>query len=99
MNILKRISAYFRLKKAILMAEKAHKKNGQRYYVIPGHPSKPTLLVVDRRNFRLLKRKGYINPNVYIADLDKDCIYKTPDRKGHGRTKEDFCTLFRLYID
>lgn len=81
MNIFKKIFASLRFREAIEKAENAYRTTGNRHYVIPA-PSKKKLLVVDRSNFRTLKRKHYINQKRTCDELLRDCFYCTPDRGG-----------------
>lgn len=81
MNIFRKIKAFLRYGEAVRKAEKAHEKTGERYYVLPiGNEEK--LVVMDRRNFRKLKFKGYMPSNLHIANLEKECFYCTSYRNG-----------------
>lgn len=55
MNIFKKIKAEIVYSLAVRKADNAHSENGERYYVMPSEDGR--LVVVDRRNFRILKRK------------------------------------------
>lgn len=67
---------YLRLRAAIQTADEQHAKDGDRYYVIPSTDGK--LLIMDRKNFRAMKRKHYIGKNVTLNDLKRECFYHTP---------------------
>ncbi len=83
MNIFKRFKAALRLRHAIRMAETAHTRTGQRYYVLPQHGTGgQKLIVIDRPNFRRLKLKHYINHQARVIDLVRECFYCTGYRGG-----------------
>lgn len=82
MNIFKRIKASLRLYDAVRNAEKAHTETGHRYYVMPMAGKKHNLVIMNRDNFRKLKRKRYIRSGVTVSDLEKECFYCTPYRDG-----------------
>lgn len=66
------------------MADKAHRQNGQRYYVMPQHYSGGRkLIVMDRYNFRRLKMKHYIHRDARVFDIVRECFYCTPYRDGN----------------
>ena len=67
---------YLRYRKAVQMADDAHAKDQDRYYVMPSMDGK--LLVMDRKNFRILKKKGYIAKNATIQNAIDECFYFTP---------------------
>ena len=76
-----------RLRRAMRMADEAHLQNGERYYVMPTSDGK--LIIVDRYNFRIMKRKGYINRDAKVADLADECFYCTPYRNGKEELPPD----------
>lgn len=80
MNIFKKIKYFFMYQRAISMANNAYHTTGNRHYVMPTPQGK--LMVTDRANFRLLKRKHYINPNATLGHLTAECFYHTPHRGG-----------------
>lgn len=88
MNIFKKFKAYLRFREAVKKANEAHLINGQRYYVLPTDDGK--LVIMDRKNFRGLRRKGYLARNISIATLANSCIYHTPDNRGMGGVPEQF---------
>lgn len=69
------------------MADNAHKQNGERYYVMPGYDRK--LIIMDRRNFRLLKQKNYIPNKASVKHLELECFYCTPYKNGKGKLSKD----------
>lgn len=75
------------LRKAIMMAEAAHEQNGHRYYVMPTSDGK--LAVMDRTNFRILKRKNYISRNATLGQLLTECFYHTAYANGNGVMPDD----------
>jgi len=80
MNIFIKFKAYLQLREAVKKADEAHEEDGERYYVLPTNDGK--LIVMDRKNFRILKKKHYINRNSNIRDLVEECFYCTPYRDG-----------------
>ena len=82
MNIFKKFRAFLRFREAVKMADEAHKKNHQKYYVLPQKDGK--LVVMDRKNFRGLRRKGYISREATIPALSTHCVYHTGDARGLG---------------
>ncbi len=83
---------------AVQKANYAHEETGERYYVMPSTDGK--LVVVDRRNFRLLKRKHYINQNANIGTMQKECFYCTPYRNGSGEMPDEVRVLKKAaYMD
>ena len=84
MNIFQRFKASLRLREAIRMADKAHLSTGNRFYVLPRNGSNgKELIVMDRKNFRKLKLKHYINGEVRVFDLVRECFYCTPYANGN----------------
>lgn len=93
MNIFQKIRAYLQLREALREANNAHAKNGERYYVLPTSANsneKPRLIVMDRRNFRILKHKGYIPCKANVRDLVAESFYFTPYANGSGYITNDF---------
>lgn len=89
MNVFKRLRASLRLREAIRQADKAHSENGHRYYVMPTSGTSEQLVIMDRGNFRKLKQKRYISPQVFVKDLEKECFYCTPYRSGAGELSQE----------
>lgn len=92
MNIIKafrRFKANLKINEAIKQADQAHAKDGKRYYVLPTAGLEGKLIVMDRYNFRKLKIKHYINHNVKIADLERECFYCTAYKDGKGELDTD----------
>ena len=94
MNIFKHLLATLRLNFAISKADTALSETGERHYVMPQHGSR-RLVVVDRRNFRILRRKGYINPKATVTDMISECFYHTPYRDGSGILPPDMAAKKR----
>jgi hypothetical protein len=84
LNAFQMLRSYLRLREAIKKADKAHAKDGERYYVMPAAKSN-NLIIMDRFNFRKLKQKGYITPKAHVRDLVAECFYCTPYRNGDGK--------------
>lgn len=88
MNIFVQFYAFLHLRTAVRMADAAYKKEHRRFYVIG--TDKCRLLVTDRKNFRLLKKKHYIrNQDLKMVDAEILCFYHTPHAKGDGAIEED----------
>ena len=68
---------YLRYREAVEMADAAHAKDSDRYYIMPSMDGK--LIIVDRKNFRLLKRKGYISKTATMGSTITECFYFTPN--------------------
>lgn len=73
---------YLRYRRAVQMADEAHAKDKDRYYVMPSMDGK--LLVMDRKNFRNLKRKGYIAKNATMQNAIDECFYFTARLNNEG---------------
>lgn len=84
MNIFIKIQASLRLIEAARQANRAHGKTGERYYVMPTSGTSGHLVIMDRANFRKLKRKHYINHKATQMNLEAECFYCTPYRNGTG---------------
>jgi hypothetical protein len=83
MNIFKRLFYGLRLRKAVQLADQAHLADGERYYVVPSTEKGIKLIVLNRRNFRLLKQKHYVSRNARVITLDSECFYagsRTPSQ-------------------
>lgn len=87
MNIFARFKDYLLLREAVRKADNAYEKTGNRYYVTGSMDGK--LVVMDRKNFRKLKQKGYISRDARISDLIIQSFYFTPYALGDGRMSED----------
>ena len=85
MNIFKKLFYYLRLRDAIIKAELEHSQTGKRYYVMPMLTTNGKLVIVDRHNFRGLKRKHYISENATLNDLFNESFYYTAQGNGIGR--------------
>lgn len=81
-NLFRRFFQYLRYREAVKKADKAHAQTGERYYVMPTVNGK--LIVMDRANFRIMKKKHYLNPNATVRDLINESFYMTPYRLGNG---------------
>ena len=80
MNFLQKLKMRLMYREAIRKADKAHADDGGRYYVLPSAEGK--LLIMDKKNFRILKRKHYINSKATVQDLLNECFYFTPYCNG-----------------
>jgi hypothetical protein len=85
-NPFKQFIDYLRYRKAVQMADESHAKDGDRYYVMPmaAPAGSPKLIIMDRKNFKRLKFKGYISKNARVRDLVSECFYCTPYANGDG---------------
>lgn len=89
MNIIKKFKAFLRFREAVKRADMAHAQgDNRRYYVLPTPDGK--LVIMDRKNFRLLKRKRYINRDYTVPAVANHCIYHTPDAGGMGGTPKEY---------
>ena len=86
MNIFQQFFAYLRLREAVRKADEAYSRTGKRHYVLPG--TNRQLIVMDRKNFRILKRKGYISQKAIAHDAMMESFYFTPHADGSGRLSE-----------
>ena len=91
MNIIKSLCMRFLNMRANLLlwtavrrADEKHRATGERQYVMP-NAKRGDLIIMDRRNFRKLKAKGYISHAVKVIDLERECFYCTPYRDGKGK--------------
>lgn len=91
--------AYLRLREAVRKADEAYQQTGKRHYVLPSFGGDRKLLVMDRSNFRILKRKGYITSKAMIHDAMLESFYFTPHRDGSGwLTEKDRRRKIRQYF-
>lgn len=98
MNIITYLRTILRLKYAIDRADEAHQKTGDRYYVLPGPNDK--LIILNRRQFRSLKKQGRISHRARILDLQKECFYCTPYQNGVGALSPHIRQLKRkMYLE
>lgn len=98
MNIFKKLKAHLRFREAVRMANKAYAETNQRHYVLPSPDG--MLIVMNRKNFRGLKRKGYIDRRAYILGLERGCLYCTPYGNGtRGMNEETTKERFKRYLD
>lgn len=88
MNIIRRFRDYLQLREAVKRADEAHEKDGGRYYVMPSNDGK--LIIMDRKNFRKLKQKGYISRKAMVNNLISESFYFTPYANGDGYISEGF---------
>lgn len=86
MNIFQRFFAYLRLREAVRKADEAWRHTAKRHYVLPG--ANRTLVVMDRTNFRILRRKGYIPHKASTHDAMLESFYFTPHGDGSGWLSE-----------
>ena len=89
MNVFSKLKAYLMYRNAVIKANDAHRKDGQRYYVMMGASGEKNLLIMDRVNFRQLKHKGYITPKAFVSDLLRECFYCTPYKNGYGELSNE----------
>lgn len=82
MNIFQKIKCALIYREAIRKANRAHNSDGGRYYVMPSAEGK--LIIMDRKNFRIFKRKQYISSKATVKDMLNECFYCTPYRNGTG---------------
>lgn len=98
MNIFQKIKASLMYREAIRKADRAHNSDGGRYYVMPSAEGK--LLIMDKKNFRIFKRKHYISSKATVQDLVNECFYCTPYSNGTGELPPPAIALKRKqYLD
>jgi len=85
MNKLQSFKAYLLYRQAVIRANAAHRKDGHRYFVLPNIDTKILLIVTDRKNFRGLRLKGYIDPNMKMEQVFEKCFYYTAQADGKGK--------------
>jgi len=84
-NPIKMFIDYLRYREAVRKADQQHQETGERYYVLPMYGTdKPKLFITDRQNFKVLKRKHYINKDAKVVDLINESFYFTAYRNGNG---------------
>lgn len=88
MNALRRFYAFLMFRNAVQKAEKLHAQNHVRYYVCPNSDKKVRLIVTDRKNFRGLRSKRYIDSNYKMKEAYEMCFYCTGDAGGNGMLSE-----------
>lgn len=93
MNIFKKFKAYLRFREAVRQADNAYAQTNQRHYVLPTPDG--MLIIMNRKNFRGLKRKGYIDRRAYVLGLEEGCLYCTP--YGNGKRGMDDTTKQMRY--
>lgn len=83
-RLLKKLKALMVYNKAVHAADLASsREGGNRYYVMPS-TRRGKVIIVDRANFRLLRKKHYVNKDMKIQDCVNNCFYHTKDRKGEA---------------
>lgn len=93
MKFFRRFKAYLALRDAIQKADNAHADGGGRYYVLGTADGK--LIVTNKKNFRGLKRKGYIDKDATTQDALNECFYFTPFKDGHGYITPEILAIKR----
>ena len=83
--------ASMRLRYAVRLAERAHRKSGERYYVMPDHRDR---LIVMRR----LRRYGYMDSHVRMRDVMREGFYCTADRGGVSLPPEVLAAKREMYL-
>lgn len=89
-NIWRRIMAEKMYEKALEEAVAAYRASGKRQYVVKGRlkDGKKTLRVLDRKNFRFLRRKGCIDGRFRMMDMERLCFWHTAHGNGEGEMDE-----------
>ena len=82
MNPFKKLKAFLKLNEAIKQADEAFARTGFRHYILPLQTKKKELLIVDKKNFKKMKQKGYIDKSITITDVRKYCFYCTSFTNG-----------------
>lgn len=89
MNPFIKFQTWLRYKKAVAEANNLYLQSGKRYFVMPTFGKGRQLVIIDRGNFRLLKRKHYINKDARVFDLINECFYHTPYFNGQGALPQE----------
>ena len=85
MRVFRRLAAMVQYEKAVEKAETALMMTGQRQYVVCGMDGeKRKLVIMDRRNFRMLRMKHYIRQGMDVKALKEKCVYCTGYANGSG---------------
>lgn len=82
MKFLRELKSKMQFDKAVEQADKEYSKSRNRQYVVPDKDGK--LIVMDRKNFRLLKRKSYMPAGMNTPTLMNASYYHTQDRGGNS---------------
>lgn len=99
MNIFQKIYAFLQYRYAVRKADKAHLQDRTRFYVMPNAKGKIRLIVTDRKNFRRLRMKHYVNNAMMMDDVMSRCFYYTPDASGKGAITDTVRTAkFYMYM-
>ena len=93
MKFYRRFKAFLALREAIRKADNAFLDGRGRFYVLGSADGK--LVVTDKKNFRILKRKGYISRFATTQDAINECFYFTPFKDGHGRITPEIMAVKR----
>jgi hypothetical protein len=101
MNIFKKIARFFTVayanrqyRLAVKLADKKHKENNDRYFVVIIPNSKVGLSVITRTDFRKFRNKGRFTTT--YAQMKKATIYHTPDRAELNAMSKEEIELRRL---
>ena len=98
MNIFKKFKLFLTFREAVKMANQAYKDCNQRFYIVTTPDNR--LVIMNRRQFRILRRKDYIAKDERITDLAYKSIYHTPDGSGRGGiSAECLRSRFHVYLD
>lgn len=95
MNPIKKLRLYLAYRKAVRMADRAHAMDGERYYVYYSLDNK--LIILNRKMFKKLKLKRYIEQSSTIRCLERDCFYCTPYRNGSGQLPATYIKAKRFW--
>lgn len=93
MKLFKKIKAFLQFREAVLKADEAHVKSGDRFYVVNSKDG--SLVIMNRKEFRKLKQKHYINRSVKIRQLEDMTVYHTPYANGYGEMSPEEIKLKR----
>lgn len=96
MKIIKKLKARIAFTLAVRRAEDAHAKDSDRYFVLPSGDGK--LVIVDKMNFKRLKRKHYVGRNQTPSRLIDECFYYTANCFEGGMKKDVVKKMMKSYI-
>ncbi|MEG1544911.1 MAG: hypothetical protein RR382_10375 [Tannerellaceae bacterium] len=92
--------AMIKYRYAVKLADDAHKKSGERYFVMPNENDK--LIVINRNTFRKFKMRGQIVHEAAVKDMIKESFYLTACKDEthpvHPSVKEAKRLMYLEYV-
>lgn len=96
MNIYRKIKALLTFNYAINKANDAAKRSNRKYYALFSKTGE--VLVLSRKDFRRLRRKGYLNENATMEDLKWRAFYSTGEDMDIKTVRALFLRQYGLYL-